>query len=194
VGLNKTKTLQVGIKLAWSLLGFIGFQKSEQLHATECALFLSSGILRWDAFGTYEATFVTLLKGNWFLGILLSHKRLLLDRCPVSGSLVGVPRWLPVDGFEALHSALQARKLRCSYLPLVHELLQRFDLAFWCFGTVLRNLTAYQMINLRWVAPQVPANARNRPSPYPIWGLKSLIGPSSLPQSFVFYTDYGPPG
>jgi hypothetical protein len=31
----KTKTLQVGIKLAWPLLGFVGFQKSEQLHATE---------------------------------------------------------------------------------------------------------------------------------------------------------------
>jgi hypothetical protein len=30
----KTKTLQVGVKLAWSLLGFVGFQKSEQLHAT----------------------------------------------------------------------------------------------------------------------------------------------------------------
>jgi hypothetical protein len=36
---NKTKTLQVGIKLAWPLLGFVGFQKSEQLYATECGLF-----------------------------------------------------------------------------------------------------------------------------------------------------------
>jgi hypothetical protein len=42
---NKTKTLQVGIKLAWHFLGFVGFQKSEQLHATERGLFLSSGIL-----------------------------------------------------------------------------------------------------------------------------------------------------
>jgi hypothetical protein len=101
-----------------------------------------------DDFGTNEVTFITLLKGNWFLGILLSHKPFLLDRCPVSGSLVGVPRWLPVDGFEALHSALQAIKQICSCLPLVHELLQRFDLTFWCFGTLLRNLTAYQMIRL----------------------------------------------
>jgi hypothetical protein len=46
-GQNRTKTLQVGIKLAWPLLGFIGFQKSEQLHATERGLFLSSDILRW---------------------------------------------------------------------------------------------------------------------------------------------------
>jgi hypothetical protein len=35
----KTKILQVGIKLAWPLLGFIGFQKSEQLHATGRGLF-----------------------------------------------------------------------------------------------------------------------------------------------------------
>jgi hypothetical protein len=55
-----------------------------------------------DVFGTDEVTFVTLLKSNWFLGILLSHKPFLLDRCPVYGSLVGIPRWLPVGGFEAL--------------------------------------------------------------------------------------------
>jgi hypothetical protein len=35
----KTKTLQVGIKVAWNLLVFVGFQKSEQLHATERGLF-----------------------------------------------------------------------------------------------------------------------------------------------------------
>jgi hypothetical protein len=35
----KTKTLQVGITLAWPLLGFCGFQKSEQLHSTERGLF-----------------------------------------------------------------------------------------------------------------------------------------------------------
>jgi hypothetical protein len=63
-----------------------------------------------DAFGNDEVTFVTILKVNWFLGILIFHKPFLLDMCPVSGSLVGVHRWLPVDGFEALHSALQARK------------------------------------------------------------------------------------
>jgi hypothetical protein len=53
-----------------------------------------------DVFGTDEVNFVTLLKGKWFLGILLSLKPFLLDRCPVSGSLVGIPRWLPVDGFD----------------------------------------------------------------------------------------------
>jgi hypothetical protein len=39
----KTKTLQVGVKLAWSLLGFFGFHKSEQLHATERGLFYFLG-------------------------------------------------------------------------------------------------------------------------------------------------------
>jgi hypothetical protein len=63
-----------------------------------------------DAFGTDEVTFVTLLKGNWFPGILVSHKAFLLDRCPVSVSLVGIPRWLPVDGFEALQQCSQGKK------------------------------------------------------------------------------------
>jgi hypothetical protein len=87
----KTKTLQVVVKLAWPFLGFIGFHKSEQLHATERGLF---SFLRhpWvDAFVTDEVTFVTLLKGNWFLGILLSHKPFLLDRCLVYGSFAGLP-------------------------------------------------------------------------------------------------------
>jgi hypothetical protein len=78
-------------------------------------------------------TFITLLKVNWFLDILLYHKPLILDRCPVSGSLVGVPRWLPMDDFDALGSALQVRQHMCSYLPLVHQLLKGFDFAFWCF-------------------------------------------------------------
>jgi hypothetical protein len=63
-----------------------------------------------DAFGTDEVTLVTLLKGNWFLGISLSHKPFLLDRCPVSGSLVGIPCWLPVDGFEALQRCSPGKK------------------------------------------------------------------------------------
>jgi hypothetical protein len=87
-----------------------------------------------DAFGNDEVTFFTLLRCNWFLDILLSHKPLLLDICPVSGSLVGVPRWLPMDGIDAQGSALQARKQTCSYPPLVHELLKGSDFAFWCLG------------------------------------------------------------
>jgi hypothetical protein len=39
-----------------------------------------------------------------------------------------------MDGFDALGSALQARKKMFSYLPLVHELLKVFDFAFWCLG------------------------------------------------------------
>jgi hypothetical protein len=87
-----------------------------------------------DAFGTDEVTFVTLLKGNWFLGILLSHKPFILDRCPVSGSLVGAPRCLPMDGVDALISDFQAIKQMCSYIHLVHELFKGFDFAFWCLG------------------------------------------------------------
>jgi hypothetical protein len=63
-----------------------------------------------DAFGTGEVTFVTLLKCNWFLVILLSHKPFLLDICPVSGSLVGIPRWLPVDGFEVIKQCYPGKK------------------------------------------------------------------------------------
>jgi hypothetical protein len=70
-----------------------------------------------DAFGTDEVTFVTLLKVNWFLGILLSHKPFLLDMCPVSGSLVGIPRWLPVDGFEALQPCSPGKKTDM-FLPI----------------------------------------------------------------------------
>jgi hypothetical protein len=70
-----------------------------------------------DAFGTDEVTFFTLLKGNWFLGILLYHKPLLLYRCPVSGSLVGIPRWLPVDGFEALKQCSPCKKTGV-FLPI----------------------------------------------------------------------------
>jgi hypothetical protein len=33
-----------------------------------------------DAFGTDEVTFITLPKGYWFLGILLSHKPFLLGK------------------------------------------------------------------------------------------------------------------
>jgi hypothetical protein len=36
---NDNAMLQVGIKLAWPLLGFVGFQNSEHLHATERGLF-----------------------------------------------------------------------------------------------------------------------------------------------------------
>jgi hypothetical protein len=62
------------------------------------------------AFGTDEVTLVTLLKGNWFLDILLSHKPFLLDIFPVSGSLVGIPHWLPVDGFEVLQQNSPGKK------------------------------------------------------------------------------------
>jgi hypothetical protein len=69
------------------------------------------------AFVTDEVTFVTLLKGNWCLGILLSHTPFLLDRCPVSGSLVGIPRWLSVDGFEVLQQFSPGKKTDV-FLPI----------------------------------------------------------------------------
>jgi hypothetical protein len=70
-----------------------------------------------DAFGTDEVTFMTLLKGNWFLGILLSHKPFLVDRCLVSSSLVGISRWLPVDGFEVLTQFSTGKKIDV-FLPI----------------------------------------------------------------------------
>jgi hypothetical protein len=82
-----------------------------------------------DAFGTDEATFVTLLKGYWFLGILISHKPLLFDRCPLSGYLVGVPRWLPMDDFDALDSAIEARKRCMSYSKDFISMLGVWDCA-----------------------------------------------------------------
>jgi hypothetical protein len=35
----KIKTLKLGVKLACHFLGFVGFQKSEQLHTTKGGLF-----------------------------------------------------------------------------------------------------------------------------------------------------------
>jgi hypothetical protein len=46
----KPKTLQVGVKFAWPLLGFDGFHKSEQLHATERGLFYFLRHPQVDAF------------------------------------------------------------------------------------------------------------------------------------------------
>jgi hypothetical protein len=146
-----------------------------------------------DTFGTDEVTFVNILKCNLFLGILISHKPFLLDRCPVSGSLVGITRWLPVDGFEALQQCSPGKK---KYLSLVHELLKIFDLASWCFGTVPRNLTSYQMMMLRWGISQVPAKRAEQAFPLSNLGAQishwAFIAPPP-PRSFVFYPDYGPP-
>jgi hypothetical protein len=58
--------------------------------------------------------------------------------------------------------------------------------------TVLRNLTIYQMIRPKWGSSQIPATARNIPSLYPIWGLRSSLGASSLPRSFILYPTYEP--
>jgi hypothetical protein len=107
----------VGLKLAWTLLGFVGSQKSEQLHATERGLFSFLRHPYVGAFGTDEVPFITLLKVNLFLGILLSHKPLLLDRCLVSGSLVGIPRWFPVGGFEVLQKCSPGKKTYV-FLPI----------------------------------------------------------------------------
>jgi hypothetical protein len=92
-------------------------RKSEQLHATERVLFSFLRHPSVDAFGTDEVNFVTLIKSNWFLGILLSHKPFLLDICPVSGSLVDIPRWLPVDGFEVLQQCYLGKKTDV-FLPI----------------------------------------------------------------------------
>jgi hypothetical protein len=101
-GKIKTKTLQVLVKLAWPLLGFVGFHKSEQLHATECGLFSFLRHPLVDAFGTDDATLITLLKGSWFLVILLSNKPFLLDRYPVSGFFVPAGcQWMVLRHFNS---------------------------------------------------------------------------------------------
>jgi hypothetical protein len=56
----------VGLKLAWPLLGFIGFQKSRKFLATESGLFLSSGIHKWMNLELMRVIFLTLLKGSGF--------------------------------------------------------------------------------------------------------------------------------
>jgi hypothetical protein len=137
-----------------------------------------------DAFGTDEVTFITLLKSKWFWVFYFPTN----PSCWTDVRYMA-PWWVLPAGCQWMvlryfNSALKARKQMCCYLYLVHESLKRLDTAFWCFGTVLRNLTAYQMMRLRWGASQVPANARNRSSPYPIWGLNYLIVPFQTPQIF----------
>jgi hypothetical protein len=83
------------------------------------------------------------------------------------------------------NSALQARKQICSYLYLVNDSLKRFDLASCCFGMALRNLTAYQMMRLRWGASQVSARQAEQAFPLSNMGLKSLIGPFQPPKIFL---------
>jgi hypothetical protein len=70
-----------------------------------------------DAFGTDDVNFVTILKGSWFLGILLSHKPFILDICPVSGSLVGIQHWLTVDGFQVFQQCSLGNKTD-EFLPI----------------------------------------------------------------------------
>jgi hypothetical protein len=68
----------------------------------------------------------------------------------------------------------------CCYLSLVHELLKRFDLASWCFGTVLRNFTAYQMMRLIWGASQVPAKRTEQA--FPLSNLGAQISHWTFPR------------
>jgi hypothetical protein len=109
--------------------------------------------------------------------------------------LGGYSRWLPVDGLRHFISDLQARKQVCYYLSLVHEGLKRFDLASWCFGTVLRNLTSYQMMRIRWGASQVPAKRAEQAFPLPNLGAQVSHWTFPTPQdlsSSIQKTD--PPG
>jgi hypothetical protein len=146
-----------------------------------------------DAFGTDEVNFITLLKGNWFLGIFL-------PTTPSYWTDVRylAPWWVFPAGCQWMvlrhYTVLSRQENRCVltylwYMSHSKDLISLFGVLERCSET-----SAYQMIRLRWSASQVPVNVRNRSSPYPIWGLRSLIGPSSPPpRSFVFYPDYGPP-
>jgi hypothetical protein len=112
-------------------------------------VFLPSGIPRCMPLELTRVTFITLLKGNWFLGTLLSHKLLSLERCLVSGSLVGVPRWLPMNGFSALGSALRA--------------INRYVLTHPWYMCYSKDLIL--LLVVRWSASQVSDTTRNSPPP-----------------------------
>jgi hypothetical protein len=147
-----------------------------------------------DAFGTDEVTFVTLLKFNWFLVICFptnpSHwtdVRYLAPWCVFPAGC----QWMVLRFFN---SALQEITQMCYYLSLEYDSLKRFDLASCCFGTVLRNLTAYQTMRLRWGASQVPTKTRGTGLPLIHSGGSNIsLDLSSPPRSFVFYPDYEPP-
>jgi hypothetical protein len=81
--------------------------------------------------------------------------------------------------FRYFNSALQARKQMCSYLSLVHESLKRFDLDSWCFGTVLRNLTTYQMMRLGWGESQV--TSKRAEQAFPLSNLGAQISHWTFP-------------
>jgi hypothetical protein len=58
------------------------------------------------------------------------------------------------------------------------------------FVMVPRDLTAYQMMRLRWGAPQIPAKSADQAFSLLNLGAHELYRP---PKSFVFYIDFGPP-
>jgi hypothetical protein len=53
------------------LLGFVGFQISQELFVTKSGVFVSSGIPKYLPLELMSVIFLTLLKGKWFLGCLL---------------------------------------------------------------------------------------------------------------------------
>jgi hypothetical protein len=82
---------------------------------------------------------------------------------------------------------LSRQENRC---VLTFEVLTRFDLASCCFGTVLRDLTAYKIMILRWGASQVPAKTCEGGLLLPQSGGSSLsLVLSCPPRSFIIYPD-----
>jgi hypothetical protein len=62
------------------------------------------------------------------------------------------------------------------------------------FVTVPRDLTAYQMMRLRWGAPQVPAKSAEQA--FSLLNMGAQVSHWTFPappRSFVFYIDFGPP-
>jgi hypothetical protein len=143
-------------------------------------LFLSSGNPRWMPLELMRATFVAFLKGNWFLGILLSHKLLSLDICPVSGFLMGVSRWLPMDGFSALGSALQAIKQMCSYLSLVHVLIKGTS---WCWYCAWKP---HSLSNDQAKSGCITSTCNRAEQAFPLSNLGAQVFPWSLPPPQIF--------
>jgi hypothetical protein len=128
-------------------------------------------------------TFVTLLKGNRFLGHLFFHKLLSLDRCPVSGSLVGVSHWLPMDSLGALGSALQEIKQTYSYLPLVHVLLKGFDFASWCWTCAQKP---HSLSNDQTKMGSITSTCNRAEQSFPLSNMRARVFPWNLQPLQIF--------
>jgi hypothetical protein len=155
--------------------------------------FLFSGIPRWMPLELMRLTFVTLLKGKWLLGIVLSHKLLSLDRCPVSGSLVGIPAGCQL--MVLVHLGVLSRQENRCVLTYLWYMCYSKDLisliGVWDCAQKPHSLSNDQA---KMGCITSTCNRAEQAFPLSNLGAQVFLGASSLPRSFVFYPDYRPPG